>query len=133
MENSDTDIEEVMEKAKKEEKLLIMGIARGKLSEGIEIVNNGSSMISDVAIVGVPYPPIDDYLKIRVEEISKRVKKDLSDDLIRIQALIAVKQSIGRAIRGPNDKATVWLLDKRFDSLWWKKELNCLNARKIKV
>ncbi|BDB97207.1 helicase C-terminal domain-containing protein [Saccharolobus caldissimus] len=133
MENSDTDIEEVMEKAKKEEKLLIMGIARGKLSEGIEIVNNGSSMISDVVIVGVPYPPIDDYLKIRVEEISKRIKKDLSDDLIRIQALIAVKQSIGRAIRGPNDKATVWLLDKRFDSLWWKKELNCLNARKIKL
>ncbi|QXJ33418.1 helicase C-terminal domain-containing protein [Saccharolobus shibatae] len=131
-EDAETNIEEIMSNLKKE-KTIIMGIARGKLAEGIEIVENGNSLISDVAMVGIPYPPIDDYLKIRIEEISKRLKKDISSELIGIQALIAVKQSIGRAIRGPMDSATVWLLDKRYDSLWWKKELNCLNARKIKL
>ncbi|WP_338600124.1 ATP-dependent DNA helicase [Sulfolobus tengchongensis] len=131
-EDSETSIEDIIDKVKKG-KTLIMGIARGKISEGIEIVENGISLISDVAIVGIPYPPIDDYLKLRASEISKVLKKDVSDELIRIQALTAVKQAIGRSIRSPRDKAIVWLLDKRYDSLWWKKELNCLNARKIKL
>ncbi len=131
-ETPDTSIEEVMISIK-DSKSLIMGIARGKLSEGVELVSNGRSLISDIIVAGVPFPPVDDYLKIRADAISKALKKDISDELIRIQALISVKQSIGRAIRSPNDKATVWLLDKRFNSLWWKRELNCLNARKIKL
>ncbi|MEM4944536.1 MAG: helicase C-terminal domain-containing protein, partial [Saccharolobus sp.] len=135
VENPDISIEEVISKVKNNnnKKLLIMGIARGKLSEGIEITSDGRSLISDIAIAGIPYPPVDDYFKLRAQEIMKILNKEYDRELIKIQALIAVKQAIGRGIRSPADHSIVWLLDKRFDNVWWKRELNCLNARKIKL
>ncbi|MEM0263339.1 MAG: ATP-dependent DNA helicase [Saccharolobus sp.] len=134
VENPDISIKEVISKVKNNnKKLLIMGIARGKLSEGIEITSDGRSLISDIVIAGIPYPPVDDYFKLRAQEIMKILKKEYDSELIKIQALIAVKQAIGRGIRSPADNSIIWLLDKRFDNVWWKRELNCLNARKIKL
>ncbi len=111
------------------EKTLICAVSRGKLTEGIEIVSEeGKSRISDVAIAGIPYPPVDDL----TEDFSSKVGMEVRE-FIRINAWIAVRQAIGRAIRGPGDKANVWLLDRRFEEIWWRKSLNCLNPRKVRL
>ncbi|WP_252897115.1 helicase C-terminal domain-containing protein [Metallosphaera hakonensis] len=132
VEGSRTNLEEVMRESK-ERKIVIAGVARGKLSEGIELTVDGSSVISDVAICGIPYPSFDDYLKLRSREIYKITGQSMRDALMEIPALIAVKQAIGRAIRGKGDHATVWLLDKRFETPWWKMRINCFNPKKVKL
>lgn len=133
VESDRTNIEEITNKLNK--KTIIAGVARGKLTEGIEITANGKSLISDVILVGIPYPPVDDFLKMQVEELKKisSSQMDMEDLLMNIPALIAVKQSIGRAIRSINDHVKVWLLDKRYNSMWWKKKINCFNPKKIRL
>ncbi len=128
-----TKIDDLMEHVKHTPKVLIMATARGKLSEGVEISEYGRSMISDVAIVGIPYPPLDDYMKARAEEVSKISKKNYLEELMQMPAYISVRQAIGRSIRSPEDKSNVWLLDKRFNNLWWKKNIKCLNPKTIRL
>ncbi len=130
VENEKTSLEDVY---KLKERSVIAAVARGKLSEGIELTNEGKSLISDVVLVGIPYPAVDDYLRLQAEEIAKITKRDVKDLLINTTAIIAVKQAIGRAIRSVNDKANVWLLDKRYDSIMWKSKINCFNPKKIKL
>ncbi|BCU67172.1 DEAD/DEAH box helicase [Sulfolobales archaeon HS-7] len=132
VENKDTTIEDI-EKAIKRGKTLIMGVARGKFSEGIEFTENRRSLITDIAIVGIPYPSTDDFAKAKIETISKRVNGDVRELLFSIPALVAVRQIIGRAIRNEFDSPNIWLLDKRFDSEWWKNKLGAFNAKKIRL
>ncbi len=133
-ESENSNIEDIIEKVRKgNEKYLIAAVARGKLSEGIELVSEGQSLISDVVIAGIPYPAIDDYLKLRLEKMSKRLGKDVQQLVMDTTALIAVKQAIGRGIRSEKDFVHVWLLDKRFDKILWKKKVNCFNSKKIRL
>jgi len=134
VEDERTSIDEIIKIVKEsKEKIIIAGVARGKITEGVELTQDGKSLISDVALVGVPYPPEDDYMKMFSQKIADKIGGKYKDFLITIPALIAVKQAIGRAIRSVNDHAEVWLLDKRYDSLWWKKNLNCFNPTKIRL
>ncbi|ARM76344.1 helicase C-terminal domain-containing protein [Acidianus manzaensis] len=130
IENGKTSIEDLI---KLDKKTIIAGVARGKLSEGVEITENGKSLISDVVLVGIPYPPVDDFLRLQAEEIRKYSNAEVEDLLVNIPALVSVKQAIGRAIRSINDNAKVWLLDKRYNSIWWKSKVNCFNPKKIKL
>ncbi|MCG3109749.1 ATP-dependent DNA helicase [Metallosphaera sp. J1] len=132
VEGSRTDLEEVIRESGRR-KLVIAGVARGKLSEGIELTRDGASVISDVALCGIPYPSFDDYLKLRSEAIYRLTGQSVREALMEIPALIAVKQAIGRAIRSREDHATVWLLDRRFETSWWKLKVNCFNPKKIKL
>jgi len=98
---------------------VILGVAGGKLSEGIEVINEeGESRIKSVFIVGLPIPEYKDpYLDRVIEVVSARAGKDPNNfkwAVLYEKAIIKVKQAIGRAIRGPNDSATIYLIDKRF-------------------
>ncbi|QKQ99461.1 ATP-dependent DNA helicase [Metallosphaera tengchongensis] len=132
VEGISTNLEEVTERVRGG-KTIIAGVARGKLTEGVELTIDGRSVIGDVAICGIPYPSFDDYLRLRSEEIFKLTKQSLRDVLMEIPALVAVKQAIGRSIRSREDHATVWLLDKRFDTPWWKLKINCFNPKKTRL
>ncbi len=132
VEGNRTNLEEVIGESGKR-KLVIAGVARGKLSEGIELTRDGASVISDVVLCGIPYPSFDDYLKLRSEAIYKLTGQPVREALMEIPALIAVKQAIGRAIRSRQDHATVWLLDRRFETSWWKLKINCFNPKKVKL
>jgi len=128
-----TKVDDLIEHARNTPKIMIMATARGKLSEGIEISQNGRSLINDVAIVGIPYPPLDDYMKARSEEVSKRTRRNYLEELMQMPAYIAVRQAIGRSIRSPEDKSEVWLLDKRFNNMWWKKNIKCFNPKLVRL
>lgn len=92
-------------------------VAGGKMSEGVEFVEDGRSLVKAVFIAGVPYPQPDDYL----EELVRRAPPSLSRDVFRRsvllnEAYVRASQAIGRSVRGPGDRALVVLGDRRFMS-----------------
>jgi Rad3-related DNA helicase len=111
---------DVLDRVKKlSDGAIVFAVAGGKLSEGIEVLDNeGRSRIKTVFIVGLPLPEYKDpYLDRVIEVVSKRVGRDSNGfkwTVLYEKAVIKVKQAIGRAIRGPNDSANIYLVDKRF-------------------
>jgi DNA excision repair protein ERCC-2 len=133
LETTNTRLEEIMRQISEKsqngaQKSLVMGVARGKILEGVEFVEDGSSLIGAVIVAGVPYPMSDDIQKWRSKMVMKRLGIQSNDKLefeffTRDPALVAVRQAIGRAIRFPQDRATIYLADYRFNDKFWKNEL----------
>lgn len=106
---------------------LVLGVFRGSLLEGVEFLDNDKrSMVSDIVLAGVPYPPPDDYSAdfaefiLRANTYSRLTKWVIMSDE---PALTAARQAIGRATRSPSDSVNVWFLDYRFGSPFWKHNL----------
>lgn len=116
IEGKETTISEVREIALSSKRLLINAVAGGKLSEGIELVSDrGESLIKVVFVAGVPYPQPDDLLLDFMEWLEAKVgKDDTKYYAYTITAAVRVRQALGRAIRGPSDKALYVLGDRRF-------------------
>jgi regulator of telomere elongation helicase 1 len=116
---------------------VLMGVCRGKISEGIDFAHEQSRA---VVITGLPFPPSHDprvkmkrefldqaraasSMKSRDEGgfgVSHSVKGDSSNHLSGLgwytqQAHRAVNQAIGRVIRNASDYGAVLLLDNRFE------------------
>ncbi|AAQ94373.1 DNA helicase [Sulfolobus virus Kamchatka 1] len=118
IENPKTRLDEVPRKG------LIVAVARGKITEGVEFVEGGRSLIRRVIIVNLPYPQTNDpYFKDVVDYVTKVWGQKTMWKLMNEIAFITVRQAIGRAVRGPRDKAEVYFLDIRFKSLFHRLEL----------
>lgn len=111
---------DVLEKVKKlPDGYIIFAVAGGKLSEGIEVLDSeGRSRIKSVFIVGLPIPEYKNpYLEKMINVVARRVGRDPKSfkwTVLYEKAVIKVRQALGRAIRGPQDSANIYLLDKRF-------------------
>jgi len=111
---------DVLDRVKKlNDGAIVFAVAGGKLSEGIEVLDgSGKSRIKAIFIVGLPIPEYKDpYIDKMIEVVSERVGRDSKSFkwvVLYEKAIIKVKQAIGRAIRGPNDSADIYLIDKRF-------------------
>jgi len=115
VEDRKTRIYDVVEYVNENRNTVIHSIAGGKLSEGVELVKNGRSLVKAVLIAGIPYPQADDYTKMYFEHLASKVGEELSWNYVhRVPAMVKVRQAIGRAIRSENDKAVFILLDYRF-------------------
>jgi len=115
---------------------ILMGVCRGKISEGIDFAHD---MCRAVVITGLPFPPfVDPKVKLKREYLDgirskERVKAtgeggfgQISDFTAKSptvlsgmewytqQAHRAVNQAIGRVIRNKYDYGAVLLLDSRF-------------------
>ena len=102
-------------------KRILIIIAYGKFNEGIEFLKANKSLISDVIIVGVPYPKQTDYLREVIKCICN--SSDFTEsDYLMILAAIQIRQCMGRARRNLYDTVNVWLLDRRFadKDKWYK-------------
>ncbi|ALU12179.1 hypothetical protein EYM_01120 [Ignicoccus islandicus DSM 13165] len=111
---------EVLNRAKALGKCVIAAVARDQLTEGIEITENGRSLIKVVSVIGAPYPLPSPFL----EDVAKALgDKDGSVlwKLYEEEMLMRVKQAIGRLVRNPEDKGIVILADNRFSN--FKNEL----------
>jgi Rad3-related DNA helicase len=100
---------------------VILAYEGGRLTEGIEITKDGKSRIKAVFIVGFPYPEYKDkYLNSVIDYLAKKkglegkAKEAFRWFIMKEKAIIKVRQTMGRAIRGPQDEADIWLIDKRF-------------------
>ncbi|MEM3998542.1 MAG: ATP-dependent DNA helicase [Ignisphaera sp.] len=105
-------LSEIVENVKSFDKVVLNAVAGGRLSEGIEIVANGESLIKTVIVVGIPYPQPDDYTNAIANEIEKSGGESI--DYFREQATIRILQAVGRAVRSDKDYALVILADRRF-------------------
>jgi len=96
---------------------VLFAVAGGKLTEGIELVDEKrqQSLIKHVIMVGVPYPEVSPYMESRTKKIAELVgSSNTFRYAYHVPALLLTKQAIGRAVRFENDEVNVWLLDERF-------------------
>ncbi len=112
-----------LEKKALESKIIIFSVHGGKLLEGMQLIKNSKSLLSDVVIAGLPLIPLDDYRKNKINYLEKTLGRSSYNVLYYEYALIKVKQAAGRSTRSPDDNANIWLCDDRFDSYYWKKNL----------
>ena len=113
---------EVVEFARKE-KGVILAVASGKLSEGVEFVDEeGHSLVDVVVVAGVPFPQPDDYTHERTRRLAERLGVSYYEALMR-QAAIIVRQAVGRSIRRDGDSLIAILGDSRYRNPKWMKLL----------
>lgn len=89
----------------------LLGVCRGKLSEGLDFSDDSARC---VCVVGIPYPNLTDYKVQFKRDWLDNKKKGLGSKWYLENAMRAVNQSIGRAIRHINDYAAILLFDDRY-------------------
>ena len=132
VEDRQTPIQEVKKLILAGGRRIIIAVAHGKLLEGVELVEEGRSLIDCVVIAGIPYPVPDDLYKLRFAKVTQRLGiqdgtreiGQFETEYFRHQpALMTVKQAIGRATRYPEDRAKIILADSRFNGASWRRDL----------
>jgi len=115
-------------------KSYLISVMRGLFSEGVNFEKEESSMIF---VLGIPFPDLtDDYVRLKRCYLSKKFKNGEcpfdGNEWYAIQAMTALNQTLGRAIRRKNDFSTICILEssilkknmfKLFSS--WVKEIKC--------
>jgi len=116
VEGRESTIGEVMDALTRAGKAVLHAVAGGKLTEGVELVDErGRSLIRAVVVCGVPYPQPDDYVRDLRTELTKSVGAEAAKELtMTVPAAIRAAQAIGRAVRSPMDRAVAVLGDRRF-------------------
>ncbi|CAM9320496.1 unnamed protein product [Choristocarpus tenellus] len=97
---------------------LMMAVARGKVSEGIDFSDDAARMC---VIVGIAYPNVKDLqVQLKRSYQDARAKKDVrlvgGDKWFSLQAYRALNQAVGRCIRHRTDYGAIILCDPRFAS-----------------
>jgi Rad3-related DNA helicase len=128
-----------IEKLLKEGKQVVLhATAHGSFVEGVEFkLNGGRSAIGTVVVAGIPVPNIfnDHYVDVArhfgyldrrcAEELHRAPDFDDAPEECKAKMIkwgytlaeTALRQIIGRAIRGPQDSATLYLLDTRITAV----------------
>jgi regulator of telomere elongation helicase 1 len=107
---------------------ILLAVCRGKVSEGIDF---SDAYGRAVIMAGIPYPAaFDPKVTLKREYMNERVKLQKAaaeagssealslngEAWYTLQAVRAINQAVGRAIRHRNDYGVVLLLDERFSS-----------------
>lgn len=97
---------------------VMMGVCRGKFSEGIDFRDNTSRA---VILIGIPFPYKGDVVVSRKKLWNDRIRmvmkrKDLQSGMewYETQAFRALNQALGRAVRHRYDYGAILLVDSRF-------------------
>ena len=100
---------------------ILMGVCRGRISEGLDFSDRAARC---VAVVGIPYPQVTDPKVILKKEYLDNFK-DISQgnnsvvgltgkEWYNQQATRSVNQAIGRVIRHVQDYGAILLFDERY-------------------
>jgi DNA excision repair protein ERCC-2 len=116
VEGPSTSLADVRRKVLEKPNILVNAVAGGKLVEGVEFVDyEGRNLLHTVILVGVPFPQPDVYTREYLKALSQRLGKSKARFYVyEVQAYIRAAQPLGRAIRGPEDRAVYILLDYRY-------------------
>lgn len=113
VEAKSTKISEVKDFVIKNEKCVLLGVARGKICEGVEIVSEGRSMLNAVILAGLPFPKNTELHQALTEYFRVKFGDQAFKYATVMPCSIAIAQSAGRLIRGPEDRGLVILMDSR--------------------
>jgi len=103
----------VLEFLQKNGKCVVLGVARGKISEGVDMTTEGRSMLSAVIIVGLPYPKNTELQKALYKYFKEKFGAKAIEYANTIPCLNALAQSAGRLQRSPEDKGIIVIMDRR--------------------
>jgi len=113
MEQRGTGILDVLRFLKDYKQCVIFGVARGKISEGVDMSTGGKSMLSSVVIVGLPYPKRTELQEALYEYFREKFGNKAIEYANDIPCLNALAQSAGRLLRSPEDKGIIVIMDGR--------------------
>ena len=113
VEEKKTRIVDVLEFLQKNGKCVVLGVARGKISEGVDMTTEGKSMLSAVIIVGLPYPKNTELQKALYKYFKEKFGVKAMEYANTIPCLNALAQSAGRLQRSPEDKGIILIMDRR--------------------
>lgn len=106
---------ETLEEAIQDKPQAVFCVYGGKFSEGIDLVDNGSSMIDLIVGVGVPFSPPTSYQVALQRWYDSKFGNGTGYYYAAIiPSIRQVAQLVGRLRRSPNDTGIVVLLDNRF-------------------
>ena len=130
VEEKRTRILDVLRFLKENDHCVVLGVARGKISEGVDMTLEGRSMLSAVILVGLPFPKKTELQTALYEYFREKFREKAMEYANNIPCLNAFAQSAGRLLRSPEDKGIIILMDKRAAGSFrhmlpeeWKKEL----------
>ena len=95
------------------ERCVLLGVARGKVSEGVDLSAGGRGLLSGVIIVGLPYPKKTGLQEALTAYFEEKFGKRGWHYANRVPCLIALAQSAGRLQRSEHDRGVVIIMDKR--------------------
>jgi DNA excision repair protein ERCC-2 len=113
MEQKGTGILDVLQFLKDHERCVVFGVARGKISEGVDMSIGGRSMLSAVIVVGLPYPKKTELQAAVYEYFREKFGDKAIEYANDIPCLNALAQSVGRLLRSPEDKGLIIIMDGR--------------------
>ena len=132
VEKKRTKISDVLKFFKTHENCVVCGVARGKISEGVDITDEGQSLLSGVVIVGLPYPKKTELQQALYRYFEEKFGEKALEYSNGIPCLNALAQSAGRLIRSPDDKGIIVVMDRRAAGRFkwrfpadWRKEIEC--------
>ncbi|KAH9419773.1 Regulator of telomere elongation helicase 1 [Dermatophagoides pteronyssinus] len=95
---------------------IFMGVARGKLSEGMDLSDN---YCRAVMIISLPYPArFDPKVVLKEKYLNENKCRLTGSQWYILQMKRALNQSVGRVIRHKNDYGLIILCDSRFQALY---------------
>ena len=112
-EERDTNIADLLRFMKSHKDCVILGVARGKISEGVDMSEEGRTLLSAVIIVGLPYPKRTELQTALVEYFRERFGKKAMEYAVTTPCLNALAQSAGRLLRSPEDRGIILIMDER--------------------
>ena len=103
----------------KGKKAMLLCVCRGKLSEGIDFMDDAARAIF---LLGIPYPCVNDPRVVQKQEyLDQKHHEEPNFEIdgqkwYRLQASRTVNQAIGRVIRHVHDYGAIFLMDERYAS-----------------
>ncbi len=113
LEKRKTRISDVLNFMTNNQNCVVFGVARGKISEGVDMSFNGRSLLSAVVVVGLPYPKKTDLQKALIKYFREKFGRKSIEYAIDVPCLNALSQCAGRLLRSPDDKGIIVLMDNR--------------------
>jgi len=113
VEEKGTRILDVLRFLKTNRQCAVFGVARGKISEGVDMSTEGRSMLSSVIVVGLPYPKKTELQNALHEYFEEKFGDKAMEYSNDIPCLNALAQSAGRLLRSPDDRGIIVVMDER--------------------
>jgi len=113
LEERHTKIVDLLRFLKSHKQCVVFGVARGKISEGVDMSLNGRALLSAVIAVGLPYPKRTELQTVLVNYFTEKFGNKAMEYANGIPCLNALAQSAGRLLRSPEDKGIIVMMDGR--------------------
>ncbi|MEM2522324.1 MAG: ATP-dependent DNA helicase [Candidatus Bathyarchaeia archaeon] len=130
IEERKTKIVDVLRFLSENSRCAVFGVARGKISEGVDMTVEGRSMLSAVIIVGLPFPKKTELQSTLYKYFKEKFGRKAMEYANNIPCLNALAQSAGRLLRSPEDRGIIIIMDRRATGRFkrllpdeWKNEL----------